>query len=106
MSGTLSPSRADCRRRLVTVTAGGAELCGCAACGGIWVDNESARTVLLSPQRVFVDLANQAGHAATRPVSRPDRPGCPVCAAVLERTLSIATAKKPRATTNPTPISL
>lgn len=75
-----------CRRVFGSVKVGEVELHGCAGCGGIWLDNESAQRVLASPEAVFVDLsARAAKHAGTaRP--RDPRPPCPRCSAVLART--------------------
>jgi Zn-finger nucleic acid-binding protein len=73
-----------CRARLVTVRAGDVDLSGCGRCGGIWVDNDSARTLISSPQRVVVELANRASANARGGVPKNATPACPVCTACLE----------------------
>lgn len=74
-----------CRKRLVSVVAKGVELAGCGGCGGIWIDNASARKVLSSPESVFADLARRAGANARDREVRGLRASCPVCTAVLDR---------------------
>ncbi len=54
----------QCRVRLVTAQVAEVALHGCGRCGGIWLDNASARAVVTSPQRVFADLADRAGKNA------------------------------------------
>jgi Zn-finger nucleic acid-binding protein len=77
-----------CRKRLVQVIAEGVELNGCGGCGGIWVDNESARRVLAKPEEVFSDLARRAGENAKHRGVRDPNPSCPECTAVLDRAVS------------------
>lgn len=74
-----------CRKRLVSVLAKGVELAGCGGCGGIWIDNASARAVLSAPESVFADLARRAGSNARDRSVRGQRASCPVCTAVLDR---------------------
>lgn len=74
-----------CRRRLVAVVAKGVELNGCGGCGGIWIDNASARRVLASPEAIFTDLARRAGENAKHAGIRAPHPSCPACTAVLDR---------------------
>jgi Zn-finger nucleic acid-binding protein len=73
-----------CRKRLVTVHALDVELHGCGTCGGIWIDNESARKVLKSPEAIFAELAQRAGTNA----KKRDRAGaaatCAACPALLD----------------------
>ena len=73
-----------CKKRLVEVVAKDVKLDGCAGCGGIWIDNESATRVLAKPEPVFAELAKRAGNNARHRV-QTENPGCPVCTAVLDR---------------------
>jgi Zn-finger nucleic acid-binding protein len=77
-----------CRKRLVSVVAKGVELAGCGGCGGIWIDNASARQVLSSPEAIFADLARRAGNNARSRRPRERAPVCPVCPAVLDRVVT------------------
>lgn len=77
-----------CRKRLVSVIAKQVELAGCGGCGGIWVDNASARKVLAQPEAIFADLARRAGTSARSRGSRGTSPACPVCTAVLDRAVT------------------
>jgi Zn-finger nucleic acid-binding protein len=74
-----------CKKRLVTVVAEGVSLSGCGACGGIWVDNASARSVLSNPLSVFADLAHRAAAGASGSRGKIDKPTCAECPAVLDR---------------------
>lgn len=74
-----------CKKRLVTVVADGVSLSGCGACGGIWVDNASARKVLANPESVFADLARRAAAGATGSRGKSDKPTCAECPAILDR---------------------
>jgi Zn-finger nucleic acid-binding protein len=74
-----------CRTRLVTVRASDVDLSGCGRCGGIWVDNASARRVLATPDRIFGELADRAGQNARGSTPRAERPTCPSCPAVLDK---------------------
>lgn len=73
-----------CRKRLVGVEAEGATLHGCAGCGGIWVDNASARRVLSAPVQTFTVLALRAAKNAKGGV-RQLRAPCAACPAILDR---------------------
>lgn len=73
-----------CRKKLVGVVAKGVELDGCGGCGGIWVNNGSARSVLANPEAVFAELAQRAGDNARNRSVRAKNPACPVCTAVLD----------------------
>jgi len=77
-----------CRKRLVSVIAKGVELAGCGGCGGIWIDNASARAVLGAPEAIFSDLARRAGSNARNRSARGTNPSCPVCTAVLDRVIT------------------
>lgn len=77
-----------CRKRLVSVVAKGVELAGCGGCGGIWIDNASARQVLSAPDAVFADLARRAAGNARSRAPRGVSPSCPVCTAVLDRVIT------------------
>jgi Zn-finger nucleic acid-binding protein len=74
-----------CKKRLVTVVADGVSLSGCGACGGIWVDNASARSVLTNPESVFADLARRAAAGATGSRGKSEKPTCAECPAILDR---------------------
>ncbi len=74
-----------CKKRLVTVVALDVSLSGCGACGGIWVDNASARKVLAKPEAVFADLARRAAAGASGSRGKADKPTCAECPAVLDR---------------------
>ncbi|NUP04468.1 MAG: zf-TFIIB domain-containing protein [Polyangiaceae bacterium] len=87
----------DCKKRLVTARIEDVELHGCAGCGGIWVDNVSAKVIIVRPQRTFAELAQRAGNNARNPKTRSEssfhslshstakRP-CPACDALLDPT--------------------
>lgn len=75
-----------CKKLLVTVKVGELALSGCGRCGGIWVDNASARSLVASPQRVVIELAERASaHAAKNGKPRSSTPTCPCCPAVLDK---------------------
>jgi Zn-finger nucleic acid-binding protein len=75
-----------CKKLLVTVKVGELALAGCGRCGGIWVDNTSARSLVASPQRVVIELAERASaHTAKNAKPRTTTPTCPGCPAVLEK---------------------
>jgi Zn-finger nucleic acid-binding protein len=74
-----------CRKRLMGVVAKEVELNGCAGCGGIWIDNRSARRVLAAPEEIFAELASRAGSNAKKRAVRAQNPACPVCTAVLDQ---------------------
>lgn len=75
-----------CRKLLVTVKVGELSLAGCGRCGGIWVDNASARALVASPQRVVIELAERASaHTAKNSKPRSSTPTCPCCPAVLDK---------------------
>lgn len=75
-----------CRKRLDTVKLEDVELAGCGRCGGIWLDNDSARHLVARPQRLVIDLANRASANASQAVKpRSPNPCCPVCSTSLER---------------------
>jgi Zn-finger nucleic acid-binding protein len=88
-----------CKKRLVTVVAGlvnhearppegppdGVSLSGCGGCGGIWIDNASARKVLSNPESVFEDLARRCAAGATGSRGKVEKPTCAECPAILDR---------------------
>lgn len=74
-----------CRKRLVTAEIQGVSLSGCTGCGGIWIDNESARKVLAAPERVYGELASRAA-ANARGGTRAAHPICAECPGTLDRT--------------------
>lgn len=73
-----------CRKRLVGVEVEQATLHGCGGCGGIWVDNESARRVLSAPVATFTVLAQRAAKNAKGGVRQP-RATCAACPAILDK---------------------
>lgn len=73
-----------CKKRLVTVVAHGVSLSGCGGCGGIWVDNASARKVLSNPERIFADLARRCAAGATGAHGTDKEPTCAECPAILD----------------------
>jgi Zn-finger nucleic acid-binding protein len=75
-----------CLRVLVSVKVGEVELHGCPGCGGIWLDNVSAKKVLENPENIFYELATRAANNATANRPRNPRPTCPVCSIILDRT--------------------
>jgi Zn-finger nucleic acid-binding protein len=78
-----------CKKRLVTVKVGDVDLAGCGGCGGIWVDNASAKRLIASPQRVVIELADRASrNAKTQRPPRSATPTCPACPAILDRVRS------------------
>lgn len=74
-----------CRSRLVSIRVEEVELAGCGGCGGIWVDNGSARSVLESPRSIFSELARRAGANARHRGRRQERAVCAACPALLNR---------------------
>jgi Zn-finger nucleic acid-binding protein len=74
-----------CKKRMVQVRVVDVELSGCGGCGGIWIGNDSARTVLANPQEIFAELAERAGANARERGNRSNRPNCAECPAVLDR---------------------
>lgn len=74
-----------CKKRLVQVKVADVELSGCGGCGGIWIGNASARSVLAQPQQIFAELADRAGWNARERGNRDNRPSCAECPAVLDR---------------------
>jgi Zn-finger nucleic acid-binding protein len=74
-----------CKKRMVQVRVVEVELWGCGGCGGIWIENASARNVLANPEAIFAELAERAGHNARNRGSRDQRPSCAGCPAVLDR---------------------
>lgn len=77
-----------CGKRLVGVQAEEAMLAGCVGCGGIWLNNDSARSVLAKPRDLFAELARRAGANARGRVVKNSRPTCPECPAVLDRVVT------------------
>jgi len=73
-----------CSKLLVAVIVSEVQLDGCGSCGGIWIDNTSARRVLDQPQKIFADLAERCAVNAQRK-DRVERPKCPACPAILDR---------------------
>jgi Zn-finger nucleic acid-binding protein len=78
----------QCRKRLVTAKVKDVDLSGCAGCGGIWIQNASARRVLADPEPIFVEMATRAGNNATNRKTHADERVCPECPAILDRVRS------------------
>jgi Zn-finger nucleic acid-binding protein len=76
-----------CRKLLVTVRAADVDLNGCAGCGGIWLDNDSAGRVIAAPSRAIEDLANRAA-IGMKFERRIHAPICAECPALLDRLTS------------------
>lgn len=88
----------ECAKRLVAARVEDVELHGCGGCGGIWVDNASARKIVAWPQRSYAELARRAGENARGARTRRQGPWvggyssppppleCPVCDARLDET--------------------
>ena len=78
------PCCSHCRLPLATVTADDVTLAGCGRCGGVWLDNTSASSLVASPQRVVLELADRiTRNTAKNPYRRSTSPACPTCGAVL-----------------------
>ena len=75
-----------CRKRLVTAVVKEVSLSGCSGCGGIWIDNVSARKVLAQPELVYGELAERAAENA-RGGAYVQNPVCAECPAVLDKTM-------------------
>lgn len=74
-----------CKKRLVGVEVEDATLHGCSGCGGIWIDNASARKILYAPLMSFTILSQRAAKNAKGGVRQP-RPTCAACPAILDKT--------------------
>ena len=75
-----------CDTKLVHARTNGIALHGCGGCGGIWLDNESTKTVIAQTNAVVIALAERAAenareHVETLSTGLP----CPVCANPLRR---------------------
>jgi Zn-finger nucleic acid-binding protein len=73
-----------CRKRLVGAEVDAVTLYGCSGCGGIWIDNTSAKQVLQNPLATFTVLAQRAAANAKGGVRQP-RPVCATCPAILDK---------------------
>ncbi len=78
----------QCRKRLVTAKVKDVELSGCVGCGGIWIENASARRVLSDPEPLFAEMATRAGNNARNRATHADQRTCPACPAILDRVRS------------------
>lgn len=79
----------SCPRCLLPLYEGrapGAVLHGCGACGGIWMDNESAACALSTSLEAVKALAVRATANALASVPTAPPIGCPVCGKLLFRT--------------------
>jgi Zn-finger nucleic acid-binding protein len=74
-----------CKAPLFAGDAGGAILQGCGLCGGIWLDNDSARKALSNATEEAAALAARASSRASSDVSVAAPVACPVCARGLVR---------------------
>lgn len=77
-----------CRKRLVTAKIKDVDLSGCTGCGGIWIENASARRVLSDPEPLFAEMATRAGNNATSRTTHADERTCPECPAILDKVQS------------------
>jgi len=75
-----------CRKRLFTATVKEVELSACGGCGGIWIDNASARRVLADPEPIFAEMATRAGTNAQARSTETKERICPACPSVLDKT--------------------
>ncbi|HEY5240764.1 MAG TPA: zf-TFIIB domain-containing protein [Polyangiaceae bacterium] len=74
-----------CAVGLFETRVGDFVLDGCGVCGGIWIDNECTRALILDAVPKVVALADRAEqHATERADVQPDVP-CPVCRSTLRR---------------------
>jgi Zn-finger nucleic acid-binding protein len=74
-----------CRKRLVTANVKDVALNGCVGCGGIWIENASARRVLSDPETIFADMATRAGENAQARATQAEERTCPECPAILDK---------------------
>jgi Zn-finger nucleic acid-binding protein len=74
-----------CALPLVEGRAGEVVLRGCGGCGGVWLDNESARHALNEPATGAIELAKRASGRASRHPDRVALVRCPTCRATLGR---------------------
>lgn len=75
-----------CRKRLFTAKVKDVELSACGGCGGIWIENASARRVLADPEPIFAEMATRAGNNAQARETHAEDRVCPECPAVLDKT--------------------
>ncbi len=78
----------QCRKRLVTAKIKDVDLSGCVGCGGIWIENASARRVLSNPEPLFAEMATRAGDNARSRDTRAEERTCPECPAILDKVTS------------------
>jgi Zn-finger nucleic acid-binding protein len=84
----VSRSLANCPRcsgPLFVGESAGALLQGCAYCGGVWLDNASARLLLAGVNYEAIVLAKQAQRNAKKKVDASPNVDCPVCSEAMER---------------------
>lgn len=62
------------------------ELCGCAGCGGIWLDHESGRALLATMDWTAVRIAEMARDGAAKHPATNAALRCPACGEPLVRT--------------------
>jgi Zn-finger nucleic acid-binding protein len=74
----------QCSRRLAKVQVKDVELNGCGACGGIWVDNQSAKKMMSAPEEVYDDLARRCAVGAKNRAKRTAEPKCAACSVPLD----------------------
>ncbi len=77
-----------CETKLFSGTAHDIVMLGCGLCGGIWLDNESARRVTAHFDQAVIELAGRASMNAT---ARPDvraPVACAVCRNPMTRTIA------------------
>jgi Zn-finger nucleic acid-binding protein len=85
---TIEAAHLDCPRcatALFEGKSGDVTLLGCGRCGGIWLDNESARSALAKADEGVAQLAQLASVNAQVNVSVMPPVACPVCKRGLQR---------------------
>lgn len=77
-----------CAAAMFEGKAGAATLLGCGLCGGIWLDNDSAKRVLATRDAGVAELAARADARANRAATWPAiAAACPSCRAPLAKTV-------------------
>ncbi len=75
-----------CRTSLAAADVGPIRMQACGACGGVWLDNGSAREVTESLSPEVEELAQRAAHNAKTPTESNDPIPCPVCTETMSHT--------------------
>jgi Zn-finger nucleic acid-binding protein len=74
-----------CRLGLFVGQAGGVTMNACGRCGGVWLDNASARKIHEAASVEAVSLADRASAAGTAEVNAAAVAPCPECAKAMAR---------------------